>query len=360
MLFFTSLIYCLLMFVLPCEWLLNRAVAGFGTWPTWQMSAILNLLIYMGILFTLRFGKFIYTDLELHKESEHRQLKEFLDVSGCQWLNLLGLIGITIGAMLVAVNGLLPYSFWFLYTAILLGFWDLYKFNRQELLPTGLPSMRFEESITPLQQDKEVVFGWKMWSDEQASTPQAKSFFFNTGDYQVARGANQGKGKPEAYVKGHLTDSVKQVAAFFREESVVKNHVPSEEIENVVCFVRSIDYASDEDTHRQEDYWNFSIETLYEGDEGGDCEDHAILAASILYLLGHNVALFILMHDDSGHMALGYHDPEAIGPFSTVAEKNGMEYFYVETVPASHDERIGDIDAQFLRNLESIEAVPVA
>lgn len=359
MLFFTSLIYCLLMFVIPGQWLVTLAAERLGGLPASVTVALLNLGIYAGIFLILRFGKFIYQDLELEKESAPRPLKEFLDVSGCQRLNLVGLIGVTGGASLVAVNGLLPYPFWFLYAAILLGLWDLIKRNRQELLPPGLPSMRFVENITPIQQGKEVVFEWKMWSDNLASQPETKSFFLNTGDYDTARAANSGHDKPDAYVKSHLTDSVKQVAAFFREASFAKNLVPAEELENVVCFVRSIDYASDQATHGQEDYWNFPIETLYEKDIGSDCEDHAILAASILYLLGHHVALFILRHDDSGHMALGYHDPEAIGPFSKVADKDGIEYFFVETVPTSDAERVGDLNAQFLRNLESIEAVPV-
>ena len=129
-----------------------------------------------------------------------------------------------------------------------------------------------------------------------------------------------------------------------------------QEVGNVVCFTRSIPYATDEETHGVPEYANYPVETLY--DKAGDCEDHAILSACLLFYLGHDVGLFFLKFADTAHAAMGYNTKEGSGPFS-VRANNGNEYYYVETVPTDDFEQIGEISAGFLRQIEECQVLPV-
>ncbi len=64
------------------------------------------------------------------------------------------------------------------------------------------------------------------------------------------------------------------------------------------------------------------METLW--DEGGDCEDLAILAASLLFRLGYDVALLFL----PSHAALGIAGAEGLpGTFLEVGDRR---YYYYE------------------------------
>jgi len=118
-------------------------------------------------------------------------------------------------------------------------------------------------------------------------------------------------------------------------------------------MVRFIPYEFDQVTHNAPDWANFPVETVYE--KRGDCEDHAILAAAVLHVLGHKVGLIWLDFPDSAHLALGYVTEQLHGPFTV--SHGGTRYAYIETVPASPDERIGHIGAQFLSDLKRAEVV---
>lgn len=112
----------------------------------------------------------------------------------------------------------------------------------------------------------------------------------------------------------------------------------------------------DQVTRNMPDWANFPVETVY--DEQGDCEDHAILAAAILHVLGHKVGLIWLEFSDNAHLALGYVTEQLHGPFTVSHE--GTRYAYVETVPSSPDKHIGHISEQFLSDLKTAEVVLIA
>ena len=42
------------------------------------------------------------------------------------------------------------------------------------------------------------------------------------------------------------------------------------------------------------------------------------------------------------------------GPFSA-RDQHGREFYYVETIPTSADERVGDISRAFLADLKSVQ-----
>jgi hypothetical protein len=74
----------------------------------------------------------------------------------------------------------------------------------------------------------------------------------------------------------------------------------SGKIDFVLSFVQSLEYSEDGLTGFDE-YPRYPIETLYE--QGGDCEDTAILFVSIVRELGYGAVL--LKFDGSEHMAAG-------------------------------------------------------
>ena len=89
----------------------------------------------------------------------------------------------------------------------------------------------------------------------------------------------------------------------------------------IASFVQNLDYT--EDT-TENDYPRYPIETIFYGNGGGDCEDKAILTASLLYNLGYDVALFRLPN----HMAVGVHLSEsAISNYDYYED----EYYFLET-----------------------------
>ena len=90
-----------------------------------------------------------------------------------------------------------------------------------------------------------------------------------------------------------------------------------------ISFVQSLNYTSDLESSGYEEYPRFPYETLY--DNGGDCEDTAILSSAILQEMGYDVVLLELPE----HMALGIKcDPEQKGKSF---EYKGSYYYYVET-----------------------------
>lgn len=364
MIFLTSLIYATALFVLPGELLLMGLASAVPWVPTAGALAGLNLLAYGVVFVIVHLGRRMYTDFRLGEgKFQEVRLTDWLEINHCRWLNIVGLIGIAIGAALLAGTGWLAVPFWFLYAAIVVGSLDVLKKTPLVALPSSLPTSRIS-LVTPSTSDagKTVQFAWRPWPENGLAGDEFKAtFVINTDDYQKARGQKRYPAdKLENYVRyvqEQFGAVVPEVASHLRRLGEEKGFTAVEELGNAVGFTRSIAYASDEDTRGVPDWANFPIETLY--DEAGDCEDHAILAAAILHHLGHDVALFFLKLDDGGHLALGCQLAGGAGPFSAQA-RNGREYFYVETVPTSDDERIGDISEEFLNRIRDTSVVPVA
>ncbi len=90
----------------------------------------------------------------------------------------------------------------------------------------------------------------------------------------------------------------------------------------VASFVQSLPYTSDNETTGYDEYPRYPYETLYEN--GGDCEDKSILAASILQQLGYSVLL--VRYSDHMGVAVSCNDfPDRYYEYS------GERYCYLET-----------------------------
>ena len=95
------------------------------------------------------------------------------------------------------------------------------------------------------------------------------------------------------------------------------------EVSFVLSFVQQvITYQDDAVKSDVGEYPKYPVETLAES--AGDCEDYAILGASILQALGYEVALLFL----PGHCALGV--AGAKGMEGAFAEHEGLRYYYCE------------------------------
>jgi hypothetical protein len=97
----------------------------------------------------------------------------------------------------------------------------------------------------------------------------------------------------------------------------------------ILRFVQvNVEYILDNESHGCIEYWKFPVETLV--DKKGDCEDSAILYASIMDALGFDVVLLFYKLEDknSGHLAVGIH---LQGDHGAYVEDDGKKYFYCET-----------------------------
>jgi hypothetical protein len=114
-----------------------------------------------------------------------------------------------------------------------------------------------------------------------------------------------------------------------------------------ISFVQSLNYTSDLESSGYEEYPRFPYETLY--DNGGDCEDTAILSAAILQEMGYDVVLLELPE----HMALGIKcGPEQKG---SSFEYEGSNYYYMETTGT--DWQIGEIPEEYAD--QPVKVIPV-
>lgn len=126
------------------------------------------------------------------------------------------------------------------------------------------------------------------------------------------------------------------LAAKFREAAEKENYSDLDMVKNIIYFVQNLNYVDDKVGTGYDEYPKFPLETL--ADEGGDCEDSAILLASLLRELGYG-AVLIQFPD---HMAVGVKGEASIP--GSYYEVDGTRYYYVETTSTGWG--IGDVPEQ--------------
>lgn len=367
--FLAALLFALLLFVIPGElglMALAAVLATVATLPYQLWLGLLNLGIFLLILVGLHFSRKVWMDFELYRGVRRGFILEFLDVSTARWINLAGLVVVSIGAAAVILHGIMPVPFFYLFAAVVIGLVDLSGKDQlvtwePEPLPPRIEPVPIPVPPTPDSDTKEVRLAWNFHPDgpDSPSIACEKLCLVSGNEYQIYRKKGRYPYRPlteySRYIRDGIGVNVKDLAYFFRQQTQSRHLSPVQEVENVVSMVRSIRYEFDQVTRNMPDWANFPVETVY--DEQGDCEDHAILAAAILHVLGHKVGLIWLEFSDNAHLALGYVTEQLHGPFTVSHE--GTRYAYVETVPASPDERIGHISQQFLSELKRAEVVVI-
>lgn len=132
-------------------------------------------------------------------------------------------------------------------------------------------------------------------------------------------------------------DYIREIVKSFREGGKEWGFSDLDNVFNVVSFVQSMKYVSDETSRGEEEYVRYPIETLVDG--MGDCEDVVILAAAILHEMGYSVLLVMLPE----HLALAVkYDKDFSG---TYYEYEGSKYYYLEMTGKGWD--LGQIPKQY-------------
>ena len=136
----------------------------------------------------------------------------------------------------------------------------------------------------------------------------------------------------------YVTDSTDDeylagLADKFKEAAEKESYSDLDMVKNIIFFVQSLNYEDDKVGTGYDEYPKFPLETL--ADQGGDCEDSAILLASLLRELGYGTVL--LQFQD--HMAVGVKGEDSIP--GSYYEYEGNRYYYVETTAVGWD--IGDV-----------------
>jgi len=114
----------------------------------------------------------------------------------------------------------------------------------------------------------------------------------------------------------------------------------------IASFVQSLEYALDDEDDQTCEYPRYPVEMLT--DKKGDCEDKAILTASLLDTLEYNVSLIRVPN----HMAVGVHLEENISEYDYYVE----EYYFLETT--RYQSPIGRVPDKY-QGLTNITAYPL-
>ncbi|WP_231845069.1 hypothetical protein [Methanocella paludicola] len=139
------------------------------------------------------------------------------------------------------------------------------------------------------------------------------------------------KGQPhdrqDDYAQYALSDydrtSMKNLVDTFCDSGDRCGFTEYDDVMSVVSFVQALPYTSDEVTTGYDEYPRYPVETLV--DNGGDCEDTAILAAALLNEMGYGVVLLELPN----HMAIGVKCSDDYPGYCV--EYHGAKYYYLET-----------------------------
>ncbi len=132
---------------------------------------------------------------------------------------------------------------------------------------------------------------------------------------------------PYPYEKGAVfvtanDEVVISVAEELRSLASTQGYDDYETANFVLRFVQSLQYTYDNVTTPRNEYWRFPVETLV--DETGDCEDTAILYASLMESLGYDAVLVLL----PSHAGVGIAGNDYPGSYYSY---NGVKYYYCET-----------------------------
>ncbi len=149
------------------------------------------------------------------------------------------------------------------------------------------------------------------------------------------------------YIKDSNNETlVKTLVTQFKSIGSSKGLSDYQIIQEVTRFVQSMTYTTDIASRGYSEFPKYPIETLM--DNGGDCEDTAILLASILKEMGYGVVLI----EFDEHMAVGLLGDDSLS--GTYFQYNNSKYFYIETTAVMN---IGEMPSVY--NNQTATIIPV-
>lgn len=160
---------------------------------------------------------------------------------------------------------------------------------------------------------------------------------------------SRGRSRPE-YVTYEVTEGLGgELATILADTAESLDFIDKrQKTEFVIDFVQRLPYVSDDVSKGFDDYTKFIIETLAEGN--GDCEDTAIMLASVLESQPFNYDMVLIQ--PPGHMAAGIWGSDLTGRYY---EQEGRKYYYIETTGEGWG--IGDEPADYLDETAYIHQV---
>ena len=156
--------------------------------------------------------------------------------------------------------------------------------------------------------------------------------------YEYYKTVNRDKIRNYSYYVTDSTDDeyLAGLAEKFKEAAQKENYSDLDMVKNIIFFVQNLEYVDDKVGTGYDEYPKFPLETL--ADQGGDCEDSAILLASLLRELGYGAVLVQFQN----HMGVGVKGEDTMP--GSYYEIDGTHYYYVETTSPGWE--IGEIPDQ--------------
>jgi hypothetical protein len=143
---------------------------------------------------------------------------------------------------------------------------------------------------------------------------------------------------PEGY--GYLTTTndyyVRSLAFKLNQTTSELGYDSFDQVSFILAFVQSLPYTSDKVTTGYDEYPRFPIETLVA--DGGDCEDTAILFATITLILGYGTVYI----NPPDHYSVGVLGNDLSGTYWTYHDR---KYYYCETTGSGF--KIGQLPDEF-------------
>jgi len=343
MLFLTSLIYSALLYIL-----LGFLVLDF-------ISVKINSFVPIGAEFWFFITSFVAyfiilivvksQMLHLQKWSRRYQGRDFLmkqifDTSRYRWINVIGFAVICLATATLIFHtdssqgtvrqmkswgDNLPYQMWPLILACTVG---LYSGIKQKSIPIALsselPDSRFSGEAAELDEDEASINDIEVsWNPNLSSVNKVikQTFKVSVHEFDSAKDLPRpdlNSGKSREFIINGCCSSIDGMATKLRQISEQYNLTEDEEVENVIAMAKSL--ITESDTAER---LRYPIETL--NDKQATSSDYVIFVCSLLYLLGHNVALVVLPTEKEELLGLGYSGPIKNRELSIVSE-SGDEY----------------------------------
>ena len=202
---------------------------------------------------------------------------------------------------------------------------------QEENDPASAPD--WQENEEALSENIEVNYAWKYGKSSWTYTltiPKSAYDQYKTVDRKKIKNYSYYVTDPSD------DDSLAELAGKFKEAAEKESFSDLDMVKNIIFFVQNLNYVDDKVGTGYDEYPKFPLETL--ADEGGDCEDSAILLASLLRELGYGTVL--IQFPD--HMAVGVKGEASIP--GSYYEVDGLRYYYVETTSVGWG--IGEVPEQ--------------
>lgn len=195
-------------------------------------------------------------------------------------------------------------------------------------LPTPTHTLVPTLTATPLSTDANSIYREYEWSYEGSDWTWTLTIPKSLYEYfrGLSRASCSAKDCDYSVLVTNSNDDsyITSLVDKIKEAADKKGYSEWETINFAVTFVQSLPYTYDNVSTPYDNYPRYPIETL--ADNGGDCEDTAILMAAILDEMGYGV---IMIYYPGLHYAVGVLGGEGVS--GTYFSHNGGEYYYLET-----------------------------